>query len=67
MADYRTEKELKAGKKTYRVVKVNAHIQVFDANSKADNPKPLYDNETDKQPHFFRWWRAEAKKQNKPK
>ena len=53
---YRSEKILTLGKKSFRVVKVDKHIQVFDGNSKAENPKALYDSQKD-QIRFHRWWR----------
>ena len=61
MAEYRSEKVVKAGKKTFRILKVNKHIRVYDANSKAENPKVLFDSEkSDK--WFHRWLREQSRK-----
>ena len=58
--EYRSEKIVTYGKKSFRIVKVNKHIQVFDANSKAKEPKALYDSERDGG-HYFRWLREKAR------
>ena len=49
------------GKKSFRIEKDGKRIVVFDANSKAENPKALYDSEKDKQ-FFYRWLREQRKK-----
>jgi len=59
--EYRSEKVVQAGKKSIRILKVGSHIQAFNANSKSENPKPLYDSETSDM-RFFRWLRLESRK-----
>ena len=58
---YKTEKVVTYGKKSFRIVKIDKHIQAFDANSKAEKPKALWDSKKDKG-HFFRWFREQRKK-----
>ena len=58
---YKSEKIVTYGKKSFRIVKEDSHIQIFDADSKAEKPKALWDSEKDKG-HYFRWFREQRKK-----
>lgn len=58
---YKSEKIVTYGKKSFRIVKEDSHIQVFGADSKAEKPKVLYDNEKSEQ-QFHKWLREQRKK-----
>ena len=59
--EYKSEKIVTYGKKSFRIVKVNDHIQVFNANSKTENPKALFDSKKSGM-RFYKWLRLESRK-----